>query len=387
MSLDVSAVVRALAGDLSRVRAATAAFHAGNSVDGAALAHALGVAGLLPNALASQQFLEALVAGGEVARSALLAAHARGEGWVMAPERGQGAARHLVPETFEGSLRELGRRAAIPPIWAEDYRQHLEDWQDYLDEAGDAPDYDEVVDAYARMADALALPERHPVSAAGRPLPEVSDAALARIVKAHADARFSVWEQLRSRLPAAIDRAFDPAVGEEVAGVAYAYAGTVAALRLDGDLWAELYPDGTTSVVWNGADASVPAVRDAAGHARSFTVDKEGMGRLPIRRGETLRVGDYIVDLDLGGVVRAPALDAVTVARVRADATVAAQVLVACGTDASTLALAASGVPAANVVLLAPSESVASAAAFVLRETLSPLGVVCDVETDAYGDV
>ena len=387
MSLDVRAVVRALANDLQRVRAATAAFHAGKSADGAALAHALGVAGLLPHALASQQFLAALVAAGEGARAALFDAHARGDGWMKAPERGQSAARYLRPESFEGSLRELGRRAAIPPVWEEDYRQHLEDWQDYLDDAGDAPDYDEVVEAYARVAEALALPERHPVAAAGRRLPQIADASIAQIVKAHANARFSVWEQLRSRLPAGIDRALDAAGGEEVAGTAYAFSGSAAALRLDGDLWAELEPDGDVALVWNGEAATAPEVRDGAGHPRNFAVDAVGVGRLAMARGDVLRVGDLLVDLELGDVAKVPLLDPASVARVRADATVAARVLVACGTDARSLALAALGVPAENIVLLAPSEGVARAAECAVRDALAALGSTAALETDVYDDV
>lgn len=386
MPLDVRAVVRALANDLPRVHAAASALQAGHLPAGDELACVLGVAGLLPNALASRQLVDALERN-DGARAALRDALQRGVGWRKAPSLDASALRRLDSETIDGSLRELGRRASLPPAWVHDYREHLEEWQDYLDDTGDSPDYDEVVDAYARVAEALALPADHPVAAAGRRLPEVAESTLRRIVAERAQARFSLIERLRSRLPADMDRALDAWGQPEVASVAHAFSGPVPALKLAGDLWVELQDDGEASLLWGGAPSDAPHVRTEDGVLVEGHVGTgDDLVRWPLPRGGALRAGDLLVDVDLRAPVAVPHLDAADIARVRADATVAARLLVACGTDARRLALAAVGVPAGSIVILAPSDEIARGAEVAVKDALARVGVTAEVDTDVYAD-
>ncbi len=386
MSFDSRGFVLALARELQDLHAAADALANAGALDGASLAHHLGVAGLLPNALASRRFLDALAVRGVDAREALLRAYRDGATWVRAPASGTYGRHHGYEAHIPGSLRELGRHTALPPGWRDDYREHLDDWQDYLDDIGDSPDYDDVVNAFAAVAERLRLGDDHPVRVAGTRLPTISDAALAAIAHTHESARFSLMERLRSRLPADLDRALDGGDARPVATVAYAYSGGPRALPIGDDLWLELTPEGATALIWSGDASAAPTVSDAQGHALPAVPSEDSLVRWPMERGTTVSAGDLLVDLDFRTVVRMPRVERERVARARADAAVGARLLVVHGTDASTLAHACLGMPADEVVLLAPSEEVARAAAFAVAKGLRDLRVSASVETDVAAD-
>lgn len=380
MSIDPRDPIRALASALPSLNAVTASIKSGVVPDVGALSAALGVAGLLPNAMSAQRFQEAIRAQSAQLRPAMAAACRNGDGWQRAPRRGTYGVGHMQSEHFARTLHELGRHAGLPPEWLDDYEQHLDEWQDYLDDIGDSPDYDEVVESFARVAQLLGLPDDHPACRAGRPLPKVADEVLLRLAESRARARFSLIERLRSRLPAAVDRALDGP--QPVATVAYAFASSPAAIPVEGNLWLQLDESGQASLAWFGTTESAPQVRDLAGSTRpSLRETDAGPTVWPLDGADAVTVGDeLLVDLELRNAVRIPVVDDATFARVRADDTVAATLLVVCGSDSRVLALAAAGVPAAHVVLLAPTIETARAAELASRPLLDRYGSVLSID-------